>query len=80
MKRLICILLALMMLTGCTFAERNSRETVFAMDTVMDLQVWGADCQEAIALMKEEITDLENTWSATRQNSLVSRLNAGGAL
>ena len=48
------------------------------MDTVMDLQVWGADSSDAIARMKAEITDLENTWSATKEDSLIAQDNAGG--
>lgn len=77
MKRLICIVLMLALLTGCKSGEASSQETVFAMDTVMDLQVWGDDSQKALSAMKAELTALENTWSATKQDSLVGRLNAG---
>lgn len=80
MKRLVCTVLALVMLTGCTPRDNHSRETVFAMDTVMDLQAWGADSQKAISQMKDEITALENNWSATKEDSFVGRLNAGGAV
>ena len=78
MKRLTCIVLALvLLLTGCASAKRSGAETVFAMDTVMDLQVWGKDAQKALGKMKEEITALESVWSATKQDSLVTRLNMG---
>ena len=79
MKRMACIMLALVVLTGCTPRENHSRETVFAMDTVMDLQVWGTDSREALSAMKAEITALENHWSATKEDSYIGRLNAGEA-
>lgn len=79
MKQVVCIALMLALLTGCAVQEIHSRETVFAMDTVMDLQIWGADSQVALSQMKEEITALENDWSATKEDSFVGRLNAGDA-
>lgn len=80
MRRWIGILLVVMLLGGCTVREQTAQETVFAMDTVMDLRLWGEDAKKAIPFMKEEITALENTWSATKQDSLVGRLNTGGAV
>lgn len=80
MRRLVAVLLMMILLGGCTVREQTAQETVFAMDTVMDLRLWGEDAQKAIPFMKEEITVLENTWSATKQDSLVGRLNAGGAV
>lgn len=67
MKRLICGILvcATALLCGC---QAECRETVFAMDTVMDLQVWGADSQEAVSAVKVLILDMEKTWSAQRLN------------
>lgn len=80
MKRLCCIVLMLALLSGCAGQEKHSSETVFAMDTVMDLQVWGKDSQEALSQLKQELTFLENTWSATKEDSFIGRLNAGGAV
>ena len=80
MKRVICILLMLVLLSGCAGQETHSNETVFAMDTVMDLQVWGKDSQEALSRLKQELTLLENTWSATKEDSLIAQCNAGGAV
>lgn len=67
MKRVFYVLLVcvLLLLCGC---QAESRETVFAMDTVMDLQVWGADSQGAVAEVKSLILQLEKTWSAQRLN------------
>lgn len=77
MKRIICILLMLVLLTGCASNVPSGQETVFAMDTVMDLQAWGADSQKALSLMKEELAALENDWSATKADSFIGKLNAG---
>lgn len=68
---LVCVLLCL---TGC---QTQSQETVFAMDTVMDLQVWGADSEKALAALKELIAQTEADWSNTSEDSLVSALNRG---
>ena len=80
MKRVICILLIAVLLTGCSAFESHSRETVFAMDTVMDLQAWGKDSQEALAQLQAEIALLEEKWSATDDDSLIGRLNDGGVV
>lgn len=77
MKRLICVLLAVMVLWGCVPREQLSQETVFAMDTVMDLKIWGADSEEAVRIVKSLISDVENTWSATSEDSVLGALNRG---
>ena len=77
MKRLFCCILIGALLCLCAGCEKNSRETVYAMDTVMDLQVWGSESEEGIARIKAMLTSLENTWSAERESSLLSQLNDG---
>lgn len=75
MKRLILFLLAaamLLCLCGCGAAEQA---TLFCMDTVMDLQVWGKDAEQALDSIGSMLSQLENTWSATQGNSVIGRLN-----
>ena len=74
MKRLICVILvcAAALLCGC---QAECRETVFAMDTVMDLQVWGADSQEAVSAVKALILDMEKTWSAQKLTEMLGDLD-----
>lgn len=76
MKRVFCVLIVcvILLLCGC---QAESRETIFAMDTVMDLQVWGADSQKAVEAVKTLITDMENTWSAQKETSVIGKLNRG---
>ena len=80
MKRLFLLLLCVCLLTGCAGTPRQAQKTVYAMDTVMDLQVWGADCQQATAQLQDMISKLEADWSVTRNDSLIDRLNGGGVV
>ena len=69
---IVCSLLCL--LTGC---QKQSRSTVFAMDTVMDLQVWGKDAEGATQRLGDLLKELEDRWSATSGNSALGQLNRG---
>lgn len=77
MKRLFLLALCICLLTGCAGQTPHAQQTVYAMDTVMDLQVWGADCKKATRQLQDMITGLETDWSATKETSLVSHLNSG---
>lgn len=67
MKRVFCVLIVcvILLLCGC---QAEGRETIFAMDTVMDLQAWGADSGKAVDAVKTLIVNMENTWSAQQLN------------
>lgn len=77
MKRLLCLLIAMLFLGGCAPKEQLTRKTVFAMDTVMDLQIWGADREKAAQQIALLLDDLESIWSATSEKSVVAALNRG---
>lgn len=80
MKRFICLILLIsLVLCGCESAHLNTEEftTIFAMDTVMSLQLWGKDAKAAAEKITETIGQLELTWSATRADSLLTRMNSG---
>lgn len=80
MKRLFCLLLlACALLCGCAAQEKLSRKTHFCMDTVMDLQGWGKDAEEGIQRITTLLDDLDRTWSAVSEDSLLSQLNQGSA-
>lgn len=79
MKRLLCLLAVFSLifsLAGCENAK-PVQKTVFAMDTVMDLQIWGADAQACAESIAALLTELDNTWSAAKETSLIGQLNAG---
>lgn len=74
MKRMIAAVLLCGLLCGCA-AEKQT--TCYYMNTVMDLQVWGNDADEAIYRIEQLLEDLEHKWSVTNSDSVTSRLNAG---
>ncbi len=75
MKRIICLFLLLpLLLCGC---QKPREETVFSMNTVMSLSIWGKDKEEAMTQIKQILQSLEQEWSATDENSLLSRINRG---
>lgn len=75
MKRAFCVLLICVLLCGCTGQTRCQR-TVFAMDTVMDLQIWSQD-ESALDAVEDIIRNLERRWSVTDENSALSKYNRG---
>lgn len=77
MKRILAVLLVCLMLGGCS---REAQATVFCMDTVMDLQVWGKDAETGIARARTLLTDLEALWSVTDDTSALSQMNLGRAV
>ena len=79
MKRLMGAILALLLLCGCA-GERKAEETVFAMDTVMDLRIWGADAEHAVEEIAALLTELDHTWSATEADGIPAKLNLGDAV
>lgn len=77
MKRLFCFLLLIsLLLTGCT-ADTPLQETYFSMNTVMDLKIWGRDAESAMTQVKALLSNLDKTWSATADDSILGRLNRG---
>ena len=76
MKRLFCVFIICVMLCLCG-CQRHTQETIFAMDTVMDLQVWGMDSKKAVQTVRYLITDMDDLWSTQKENSNLSKLNRG---
>ena len=70
MKRIGAILLCLCLLAGCGKKQDQAVRTVFAMDTVMELKLYGPDCEASAAQLQALINELEQTWSVTREGSI----------
>lgn len=72
MKRIACILFLCIALClgGC---DRHTQQTLFAMDTVMDLQAWGMDSKKAVQTVSYLIMDMDDAWSAHDPDSALSR-------
>ena len=76
MRRLCCLGLCLgLLLTGCGPRDEERTESLFAMDTVMDLTAYGPQAEAALAAGVEEINTLDGLLSAQKPESDVSRLN-----
>lgn len=77
MKRLGIIALICAVLVLCAGCEKSEKTTVFAMDTVMEFEIWGEDAQKAAQELETLMQDLEQTWSATKADSLLNRFYRG---
>ena len=74
MKRLFALALALsLLLCGC--ASKPFEQTYFAMNTVMTFQIWGDDAVNGYGRIVTKLHDLESSWSATSEDSILWQLN-----
>lgn len=64
---LICVLL----LCGCAAEEPVQEATIFAMDTVMSMKVWGDDAAEAVTEMTALLNELSTSLSAANEDALL---------
>ncbi len=80
MRRAAALLLsAALILSGCRRVPEKAETTIFAMDTVMDLQIYG-QAKAVLDRCVEEIYALDRQLSAENPGSFVCALNhAGGA-
>lgn len=77
MKKSICILLCLILISTLSACDAGTSEARFeAMDTVMSLKVWGADvCPE----LEDRAHALDSQLSSADPDSEICRLNENGA-
>ena len=68
---LLCLVLA-----GC--APKSAQRTIFEMDTVMELTVYGKNAEENVKAAAERINELERLLSVTREDSEVWALDHAG--
>lgn len=79
MKRISALFLVLScLLCGC--AAEPVHATLFCMDTVMDIQVWGSDADAACAGILTTLQDLQSSWDAASPDSILWQLNHSNAL
>lgn len=69
MKRFLCLIMMAAVLLCCAGCAKPHSATVYAMDTVMDLQVWGKDGEKALESLQAVIKEMESTWSAASEES-----------
>lgn len=75
MKRLSALVLLLsLLLCGCTDG-RSVEQNFYAMDTVMQIKIWGKDAQNGYGRIITKLQNLESSWSATSEDSILWQLN-----
>lgn len=72
MKRFVLFICVLCLLTGCKAQQEPVTEQIWAMDTYMDLQIWGKDADAAMEQIADMITELEKNWSVSEPASFVN--------
>ena len=77
MKKLLCVLFAMLFLAGCAPKTPKAQRDIFAMDTLMNLQLWGEDADAAAEDVETMLHHLEARWSVTREESVTTGLNRG---
>ena len=76
MKRIISFSLALFFFLGCGCTVQEASQQFFSMDTVMSIQASGRGAEEAVQEAQGAVEALDAQLSRTRQDSLISQLNA----
>lgn len=80
-KRLLALVLAFLLLTGCAGRPGWQETEFFAMDTVMKLRLYGGEePTEVFGTVIRSVSALENILSVTKEQSAVARLNRGEAV
>lgn len=75
----LCLLLLSAAVCACApAAQAPAERTLFVMDTYAQLAAYGAGAEDALQACADELYRLEELFSATREASDVSRLNAAG--
>ena len=74
LRVLPCLLLCLLLLSGCTAQAEPVEATFFAMDTIMTLRVYSGD-QALLDRLQGEVLRLEGLWSVTDGDSEIYAAN-----
>lgn len=78
MKRILSLTVILaLLLSGCA---KPLEQSVFVMDTVMNFQIWGKDSENALGRIITKLYELESSWSATSEDSILWQLNNDNSL
>ena len=79
MKKCLALCCALLLLTGCSRTQEPARRDLFAMDTVISLEIdAGGDADAAFSEAAALLAGLENALSVTKAESEVAQVNAQG--
>lgn len=78
-KRMISLLIiVIVFLTSCgklTPDNKSENKSFFAMDTYMSITAYGENAETALNRSEERVSELENLWSVTNENSEIYAIN-----
>ena len=84
MRRVFALCMALLLLAGCApapaQAQPTAERTFFAMDTVMNLRIYGGGDETALDEAQARVKEMEGLWSVTDPDSEIYALNHTGSL
>lgn len=79
MKRLLCFILTVFFISGCTAKDSVPAEkSLFAMDTYMKLSAYGNGAETALNAAADKLAFLDGLWSVTDGKSEIYALNSSG--
>jgi thiamine biosynthesis lipoprotein len=73
----VLLLVTALGLTSCQPESKEAHTTIFAMDTVMNLDIYGKGSEQALTAATEEIYALQRECSATEEGSSILALDQG---
>lgn len=76
---LLALLLALSLFSACAPRTNQAKTQMFAMDTIISLDLFGRDAENALSLCTEKIQQLERSLSVTHAESVLSQVNRAQA-
>ena len=79
MKKISLILLLALLLSSCGTTSSAYEADLFAMDTVMNLQVWSREPKQDVEALAAMLREAEAELSVTQPTSDVAQLNANGS-
>ena len=78
-KKYICGLMIIsLLLTACgnkSVQSKSENKSFFAMDTYMSMTAYGENAETALHKAEERVSELENLWSVTKENSEIYAIN-----
>ena len=76
MRRMLPLLCAAALLSGCAARSEPTIQTFFAMDTTMSVTAYADHPTDALVAAQQAVNRLDALWSRTRPDSDIARLNA----
>ncbi len=77
-KTISLLLTGIIFLTSCgkpAYDKEPQNKSFFAMDTYMSITAYGKNAETALNQAEKKVSELENLWSVTKENSEIYKIN-----